>query len=433
MGPNKPDQFPELILEERGKARTLDLTPGEAEFLRGLRTGLNNRPAFSLSPIAAQPGWFSLKAQGCAGVVQTMRRTIIIRPHLCVGPYGLNIQLLRLMDYAYGWGGIQFADHADLDAKEGLFEWLIRVYVREVNKLIRKGIRKRFVSRYEELPYARGRLMMREHQRLTLTKPGRFPCVSTLHSAATPENLLLQAALEYAGKKCKDLALRSRVKALGLEFAAQTHVECVRDVPKVSTLDRLHSHYAQAVTLARMVMGSLGPVHAVGDAHSNAFLVDMWHLFERFLQTWFEEHTPDIRGQASRTIQAHPKETGYSATFNPDYLFLLKGRPQLVGDAKYKAFSEYRRSRERLIMGNVHQVFAYTSIFSVDGALFYPTHSDRSADLTIPLPTGRKVHIRTISWDTLLDDPAAAEELKKWIEEKRTAGNQVQQDSILKG
>ena len=323
------------------------------------------------------------------------------------------------MGYAYGWAEIPFADHANLDVREGLFEWLVRVYIHEVHKLLRKGIRKRFITRQEELTYVRGRLLLPEHQRLILSRPGRFPCMSTRHCAATPENLLLQAALEFAGKLCHDINLRSRVKALALEFSAQTDIECVRETPRVDSLDRLHSHYAPSITLAKLVLGSLGPTHAEGDAESNAFLVDMWHLYERFLQTWFTEHSPQVTGQSNHKIQAFPKEQGFSATFKPDYLFKQKGRTELVADAKYKDFTTNYQGRQGLNLPNIHQLISYTSIFKTDGVLFYPAQPNKTADLHLDLPSGRTIYIRTVAWDRLLDDRDAAENLASWIAKRR--------------
>ena len=397
----------------------VDLDAEEAALLSKLRTGIKNHPAFELYETHEHPGRYSLRANGCAGVVRTSKRTILIRPRFHECPYDENTQLLRLMGYAYGWAEIPFADHANLDVREGLFEWLVRVYIHEIHKLLRKGIRKRFITRQEELTYVRGRLLLPEHQRLILNRPGRFPCMSTRHCAATPENLLLQAALEFAGKLCHDINLRSRVKALALEFSAQTNIECVRETPRVDTLDRLHSHYAPSITLAKLVLGSLGPTHAEGDAKSNAFLVDMWHLYEKFLQAWFIEHTPKVKGQPSYKIPVSPREKGFSATFKPDYLFIGKNRAELVGDAKYKNFTTTSHGKQVLDLPNIHQLISYTSIFKTDGALFYPAQPDKNADLHMDLPSGRTIYIRTVAWDRLLDDMDAAEDLASWIAEKR--------------
>ncbi|WBF66048.1 McrC family protein [Desulfovibrio subterraneus] len=421
MNQLKDNEHRNLVLRERGSPQLVDLDAEEAALLSKLRTGIKNQPAFELSESHEHSGCFLLQAKGCVGVVRTSKRTILIRPRFCGVPHNENVHLLRLMGYAYGWAEIPFTDHANLDVKEGLFEWLVRVYIHEIHKLLRKGIQKRFITQQEELSYVRGRLLLREHQRLVLNRPGRFPCLSTHHCAATPENLLLQAALEFAGRFCHDINLRSRVKALALEFAAQTTVECVQETPRVDSLDHLHNHYAPAITLAKLVLGKIGPTHAEGDTKSNAFLVDMWHLYERFLQAWFTEHAPEVTGQSSYKIQAAPREQGFSATFKPDYLFKGRGHTELIADAKYKNFTTTYHGQQSLDMPNIHQLVSYTSIFKTDGVLFYPAQPDQNADLRMSLPSGYTIYIRTVAWDRLLDDTGVANELATWVASRRIA------------
>ncbi len=415
----KKDTDPESItLVERGKPVDIELSGDEAGYLSNLRSFPSNRRIFSVVREAGCNEVYTVKAQGCAGVVQLSEKTLLIRPRLLGDRPHSNQSLLRFMEYAYKWPQLQMLDVAYLGQNLDLFDWLVRVFIREAGTILKRGVWKEFRSYREKGHFVRGKLNVPEQIVLTLQKPALFSCIPTHHSAAIPNNLLIQEALEFAAKYCSSATLRTKVKAISVEFQALTNVSnptaCFREVK----LDRLNMYYEKGVKLAHLVLGRTGPVHTAGETQFFSFLIDMWALFERFIGKWLSNYFSGVAFQKTFSLDVFSGGSYIPATIKPDFVLYENGKARLVIDTKYVSFpGRNRYGKDAFHMSHIYQMATYCAHLQCNGVLLYPSDPNKAIDMqSISLPSVRTIHVKSIPWEKLLDPGnESSKELIEWL------------------
>lgn len=417
----KMDEYYSHIITERGKGEEVELTSQQAEYLAELRSFPSNRKAFFIEKTKhTKDDSYQVRAAGCAGVVNLDTLQFLVRPRLSTESAETNEQLLELMAFAYDWPELKFTDSSNLGSKTDLFDWIVRVFHLEVKKVIQKGLWRKFRTFPTESRFIRGRLNVEKQIVLTLRRPAIFSCNPTEHTAAVPENLLLQSALNFAGKYCQSMVLRSQSKALAREFESATQTVDPQVEAEQIVLDRLNAYYQTAVTLALLVLAKVGPAHSSGELQFFSFLIDMWALFERFMERWLKGHFSGMVAQHPMGLRVTSEDTPLSATVKPDGVIYMNGVAQLVVDTKYSSFPVRGQFGQKTVnMSHIYQMATYCTCFQCDGVLIYPSGpGSTTSSQTIHFPSKYKVYVRKVPWDRLIDENSIENnELEKWFSE----------------
>lgn len=424
----KIDGYYSRIITERGKGEEVELTPLQARYLAELRSFPSNRKAFFIEKTKhAKDDSYQVRAAGCAGVVNLDTLQLLVRPRLSTESAETNELLLKLMAFAYDWPELKFADSSNLGSKTDLFDWIVRVFHLEVKKVLQKGLWRKFRTFPTESRFIRGRLNIEKQIVLNLRRPAIFSCNPTEHTAAVPENLLLQSALSFAGKYCQSMVLRSQSKALAREFESATQTVDPQVEAEQIVLDRLNAYYRPAITLALLVLAKVGPTHSGGELQFFSFLIDMWALFERFMARWLKGHFSGMVAQPPMGLKVTSEGTPLSATVKPDGVIYVNGEAQLVVDTKYSSFPVRGRFGQKTVnMSHIYQMATYCTCFQCDGALIYPSEPESTTSLqTIHLPSNYRVFLRKVPWDRLIDENGIeGKELEDWFAEL-VVGNEM--------
>ena len=97
---------------------------------------------------------------------------------------------------------------------------------------------------------------------------------------------------------------------------------------------RLNEHYKPALRLARLVLENLTLQDAIGETQASSFMVDMNHLFERFVT---ERLRRALRGSLDVKDQHGDKlDKERTVAIRPDLVFNSQGSAKFVADVKYK-------------------------------------------------------------------------------------------------
>lgn len=274
-------------------------------------------------------------------------------------------------------GGVTFADHVAF------------TYAVALEQALRKEPIRVYESRREHAPVLRGRLLITEQLRSSLTTPHLLVCEVDRLNDDNPINRLLQ----WAGQRLLAIATNGAVRR-----SLSHHL---RRLPGVSTsrvpvlrrgaLPRQFAHYGEAVEIATAVARSSGA--AIGGAPSRAgggFAIGTEKLFELVV-----EHSLAIVAQDRPwTVSAQVSEpfaqpvapnTGTPFHSKPDNLIQAPGR-RIVIDAKYKRFEdaneEVRPSRPT--NADLYQMAAAAVAHKCDRALLvYPRLTATDADPAI--------------------------------------------------
>ena len=343
-----------LTLREYEPARQVHLTLGQRDQLGQLA------PSVTISPSAGLVDHYDLTPSSWVGVVHLPGLDIVIRP---------KVELDRLLFMmSYSLGGIRDLESAvSLKEADDLPEAMVMAFVRLTSRALARGVQQGYRTIDDSSLTLRGRLRVGDQIRRRF---GPMPPAEVTYDEFTVDielNRLLLAATERLSR----IRFRSEASRAGLR-GIRARLEGVSLVPydprrlPVVTFNRLNERYRDAVTLARLILGSASFDLGHGDAPATAFLVDMNRVFEDFVVEALRETLGSdlgvlVQGARGRSLYL---DVADRVRLEPDLSLWQGGRCVFVGDLKYKRIksAEYPNA-------DLYQATAYAVAAGLDDVL----------------------------------------------------------------
>lgn len=304
-----------------------------------------------------ETGGFLLTAKQSIGIIAIAGLRVTIEPKVPL------TNLFYMLTYAYDLPLFR-DEEAPLAAGDDLFEFLVEIFVRQVNQLARQGIYRGYVDFEETTTRLRGRLLLGEQLRRNVVQPVRFAQRFNDFTADLPENRILKATLHrLAGAPLGDDALRRRVRRTLSAFAEAPLVAVRPEECERVTYNRLNARYRTPIRLAQLFLRHLSLEGREGHTPFMAYLLPMAEVFERFVARYLAEHFAahpriSVRAQESIWLDEAFRERG-----RLDILLRWAGQPRLIVDTKYKLFDGAPTAADR------NQLFMYCHALRVSRAM----------------------------------------------------------------
>ncbi|RLC42101.1 MAG: hypothetical protein DRH44_06705, partial [Candidatus Coatesbacteria bacterium] len=320
---------------------------------------------------------------------------------------------IKMLEIAYDIELPELVEPARLDSIKDLRIILAHIYIRMVDELIKKHLRRNYITRVENLESKiKGKLLLGRYIRENLSK-GRPQVALCQFYELTPDNLLNQIvkaglirakilisqSFEYTG--FRNLS-KDAVKLIG--FLANVSDRKITPIDFAKIHYHTHNrHYKHSIELAKILLFKNCFAHYVGNIRVSGLFIDMNDLFEKFV--------------AGLLYSRFGKYLEYQRTFNfsidnkdgkgkliPDITIDLEGE-NIVIDAKYKELFETEVSREEEINtestygdievkirhSDIYQMVAYLdNIESDKGVIVYPFSGENISKSTIVKGFGNK-------------------------------------------
>jgi 5-methylcytosine-specific restriction enzyme subunit McrC len=286
-------------------------------------------------------GTVELTAKHYVGVIALDGLRIHIHPKVPLD------NLFYMLTYAYDLPEFR-AEDAELSTADDLFDFIVEIFVGQVNRLLRRGIHRAYVDREENERYLRGRLLMAQHLRHNIIVVDRIYQSRNDYTADVLENQILQQTLSLLSRQSYvNQTLRSQVRqTFGAFDLVQPRTVQVSDCDLIH-FTRLNERYRSPINLARLLLQHLSLEGRHGEHHFHAFLFDMNQLFEKFVARYLQrafEGMPFLQLEVQPTmwLDSERQEKG-----RPD-LWLRNGRGiHLILDTKYKHFGGTPQEADR--------------------------------------------------------------------------------------
>lgn len=315
------------VLSEH-ESRELRLAPDVVDSLAS-----RHSQHLDLAPLGGRDRWL-VTAKSYVGSIGTDEVSFLIRPKARLS------NLLAMMDVevpSETWRREVVALQTDPD----LSAVMARLFCVACEYVTARGLRRSYVTKEEMLVAPRGRINVAEIVR----RPGLqspIPCRFDEHTADIPINRLLRAAVERA-RRIPSLApvWKHRLRAQLVELADA--VTPMKDFTWVPTWQPgpMERHYVSAVRLADLLLRHASVRDAAGDVPTNAFLLNMNDLFEKWVTRRLAEASPglDVVAQHKAALG-----TAREIPMEPDITFWRGRQVMAVADCKYRlAFGQPRQ------------------------------------------------------------------------------------------
>lgn len=239
-----------------------------------------------------------------------------------------------------------------------IVDLLVHIFIREVDKLVRRGLKRTYVNCEEDLVAIRGRVDVRKTFALHMRARPLARCSYEEFTVDGLENRTLLAALSAIASNASIVQARRRAahKLTG-DFTGVQKTSVLAGNSEKIACDRLSAHYEPVLRLAQIILASMGLANNFGGVDASGFLLNMNTLFEQFvyrrLDRTLSKDGISVRGQLTFAF-----DRAEQAEIRPDLVIQSREGMRIVADTKYK-------DKPGAHPNDLYQMLAYCRILCV--------------------------------------------------------------------
>ena len=242
--------------------------------------------------------------------------------------------------------------HLNTD-KMPLLEIFIQMFLKEVEELVRKGLKSDYILKEENTEFLKGKLKIKEHLRMNYIHKERFFVEYDEYLQDRVENQLIKTTLAFLYKKAKSNDNVKRIREFlfvfnDISFSRNHKI----DFSKVK-LNRQMNDYKLVLQWCKLFLDEESFIAFKGKSAVFALLFNMNQIFEDYVATCLRKNYGDVKTQcSSKYLLEEPK----MFQLKPDLII----DDNIIGDTKWKLInSDNRGEKYDISQSDIYQMFAY--------------------------------------------------------------------------
>ena len=298
-----------------------------------------------------------LQAQNYVGIIQTKSGdSLEILPKIHDNDNGSNKEavenskriLLRMLKTLknHPFKNINIANLKSLNLP--LLEIFISMFLDEVSKLIKIGIKSDYVELEDNLKFLKGKLKISEQIRKNIVHKERFYVCYQEFSIDRAENRLIKSTLEFLYRRSKSSRNQRLIREYLFIFDEISSSSDINADFSRLKLNRQTKHYEQALLWSKIFLQNKSFSPYRGNDVAFALLFDMNTLFESYVGNFIKKSFP---GTILQHSEKHLVENPKSFRLRPD-IFL---EDKFIADTKWKIV----KSKDDISQADLYQLYAY--------------------------------------------------------------------------
>ena len=253
--------------------------------------------------------------------------------------------------------------------KGDLLTIYIRLFLNDVEKLVREGMIKGYQCKKLNAQALRGAIDFPRHIEKNLASPGNIYVESTVYSKDILCNQLILAALDIIPTVCSDSDLLLKHKQLTQAFAGVKRVSVNPNLFSRVMRNRKTVQYQPALLMAEMLLKQYRPSNRGGNDHVLSILFDMNTLWQDYIFHRLREASGETV-TATKNLSQHfwrGPENDSPRKIRPDIVLQWENRTVVI-DTKWKLPKNFKPSD-----ADLKQIFVYNLYWeAIHGILLYP-------------------------------------------------------------
>ncbi|MBQ1186916.1 MAG: McrC family protein [Clostridia bacterium] len=283
--------------------------------------------------------------------------------------------LIRMLRTLYNMPSITLQSTSLDTSKMPLLEIFIRMFIDEVLKITRSGLKSSYETVEENATFFKGKLKFAEHIRKNFVHKERNYISYDAFTVNRPENRILKTALQFLYLHTCSSKNKTDIKNMLTVFEdVELSIDYKNDLAKI-TLDRNTKGYTTAIEWAKVFLSGKSFTSFSGSEIALALLFPMDKLFECYIASLVkkDEKTADYK--------VSTQHTGYylfdkpQKTFNirPDIVISEnKSYDVFVFDTKWKILDK-NNNHYGISQGDMYQMYVYQKKYGANSVtLLYP-------------------------------------------------------------
>ena len=295
-----------------------------------------------------------------------------------------------------------------------LHEFLIGLFLTEVERLVKKGLRSRYLQQEDEQPFLRGRLRIdKQLHRRPGSKP-QFDIEYHEFLPDRPENRLIHSAVLAVDRWTRSPENQRRARTLRFLLTDIPESQNHRRNFQLWSSDRALIDYRGLKPWCELILNEESPLFLSGSFSGLSFLFPMEQLFERYVASVLRRKLPPglrlIEQPSRHSLVTHKGAPWFR--LKPDLLFERTDRSiAAVLDTKWKRIDENldtTKDKYGLSQSDFYQMAAYGQKYlggTGDMFLIYP-RSPRFCSHLPPFDLSPKLRLWAVPFDMESDQIA---------------------------
>lgn len=258
--------------------------------------------------------------------------------------------------------------------KMNLYEIFISLYLSEVRHLIKKGIKSFYESQQDNLKVYKGKLKLKEQQRMNLIHKERFFVEYDEYTQNRPENRLIKCTLLKLQNISNYIVNITEIKNVLNYFDhidASTNYD--KDFSKV-VINRNNSDYETIMNWSKVFLYNKSFTTFSGASTARALLFPMEKVFESYVASEVKKRS------RNNTYTITTQDKGFylfdqpmKFSLRPDIVVKKEDGNIIVLDTKWKILIDDERKNYGISQTDMYQMYAYAKKYDTDKVLvIYP-------------------------------------------------------------
>lgn len=277
-----------------------------------------------------------------------------------------------------------------------LYEIFINMYLQEVRRLVKRGMKSAYVRQEDNLKYYKGKLLTSQHIRNNVVHKERFYVAYDEFHPNRPENRLVKATLLKLQKLTTSAENAKEIRQLLTAFGMiDPSANYVKDFSKV-TRDRNTKDYERLMQWSKVFLLNKSFTTFSGKSTSRALLFPMESVYESYVAQQIKKVFCPAGWEVSSQDKGYYLFTEPSRQFalRPDIVCRRDGRTVIM-DTKWKNLINNERANYGISQGDMYQMYAYSKKYGTSEIwLLYPLNDEMRGHDEIKFESGDGTTVR---------------------------------------
>jgi len=318
-----------------------------------------------------------LKTTQYVGIIQTKSGFVLeILPK--IGGKEILIKMLKTLKDS----NFKLSNETNLKSQKNfpLLEIFIEMYLDEVEKVIKKGIKSNYILKTENQNFLKGKLKINEHIKKNYIHKERFFVEYDEYLPDIVENQIIKTTLKKLSKLSHNFKNQKRIREFLFVFDGIREIYNPKNSFSRIIKNRMMNYYEKVLGFSKVFLLQETLIPYKGKNEVFALLFDMNVLFENYVESLLKNSKiKNLQTKFSREYLLSENTIG----LEPDYMFKLNNE-LIIADAKYKIL-EKKLKRE-----DVFQVYSYMNYFGCDKAYIFAPKSSNEKNKTYTIEKTNK-------------------------------------------
>lgn len=271
-----------------------------------------------------------------------------------------------------------------------IYEIFINMYLQEIRRLIKIGLKSDYIFKEDNLNYYKGKLLTSQHFKINLVHRERFYVAYDEFNPNRVENKLIKATLLKLQKLTTSAENSKKIRQLLVFFEMiDASMNYIADFSKVR-INRSNKDYETIMQWSKVFLLNKSFTTFSGSNNSRALLFPMEKVYEsyvaKYLKKILEKDGWDVSSQ----------DRGYYLFIEPRLQFALipdiickHGKRTIIMDTKWKKLINNERINYGISQSDMYQMYAYSKKYKTSEIwLLYPLNDEMKEHSEISFNSG---------------------------------------------